>query len=45
MPKPIEPAAGSQGERVVGSQDPQLGVEDLPVFGVGLGGLALAGQR
>jgi hypothetical protein len=30
---------------VVGSRHPQLGVEDLAVFGLGLGGLALVGQH
>ena len=33
--KQMEPAAGGQGVGVAGSQDPQLYVEDLPVFGLG----------
>jgi hypothetical protein len=34
--KQNEPAAGRQGVGVVGFQDTQPGVEDLPVFGLGL---------
>jgi hypothetical protein len=30
---------------VVGSQDPEPGVEDLPEFGFGVSGLALVGQH
>jgi hypothetical protein len=43
--KQIEPAAGGQGVWVVGSQDPEPGVEDLPEFGFGVSGLALVGQH
>jgi hypothetical protein len=41
----VDPATGGQGVGVVGSPDPQPGVEDLPEFGLGLGGLALEGQH
>ncbi len=40
-----DPFACSPGADVVGSQDPQLRVEDLPEFGLRLGGLALGGER
>ena len=41
----IEQVAGGQGVGVVGSQDPQPGVEDLAELGLGIRGPALARQR